>query len=121
MDRKPTTINLRDANQQFSKLVREVEESGREYVILRNGKEAARLMPTKDTGGKRKLTPEQEAALARITDPKNHGMSPPGWRFSKDEMWEDAAKERAEIKAAREAEARAVAEKKTSVKAVKRG
>lgn len=122
MSEKPRTINLRDANQQFSKLVREVEESGREYVVMRNGKEAVRISPAHSNNGKRKLTPEQEEALARILDPKNHGMSPPGWRFNRDEMWEEAQQERAEIKARWEAQFRAeeeAAEKKA--KAHKRG
>ena len=56
------TINLRDANQQFSRLVREVEETGREYIVLRNGKEAVRISPA-HSSEKRKLTAEQQAAL----------------------------------------------------------
>lgn len=62
------TISLRDANQRFSRCIREVE-AGEEFVITRNGKPVARLVPE---GGKRVLTPEQEAAreraLARMTE-----------------------------------------------------
>jgi prevent-host-death family protein len=56
------TITLRDANQRFSRCVREVE-AGEEFVITRNGRPVARLVPA---GGKRVLTPEQEAALKRL-------------------------------------------------------
>ena len=56
------TITLRDANQSFSRCVREVE-AGEEFVITRNGRPVARLIPT---GGTRVLTAEQEAALERL-------------------------------------------------------
>jgi prevent-host-death family protein len=56
------TITLRDANQSFSRCIREVE-AGEEFVITRNGKPVARLAPV---GDKRVLTQEQEAALARL-------------------------------------------------------
>jgi prevent-host-death family protein len=55
------TISLRDANQRFSRCVREVEE-GEEFVITRKGQPVARLI---SVGGKRVLTPEQRAARAR--------------------------------------------------------
>ncbi|HEY1708004.1 MAG TPA: type II toxin-antitoxin system Phd/YefM family antitoxin [Rhizomicrobium sp.] len=116
MENKPRTINLRDANQQFSKLVREVEESGREFVILRNGKEAARLSPAKPNTNKRELTPEQEAALARLMAPKTAGTPPPGWKFNREEMWHEVLDEREARKVAREK-----AEKKAQAKAHKRG
>ena len=55
------TIGLREANQQFARCVREVE-AGEEFVITRDGKPVARLVPA---SGTRVLTPEQQAALAR--------------------------------------------------------
>jgi prevent-host-death family protein len=55
------TITLREANQTFSRCVREVE-AGEEITITRKGRPVARLVPV---GGKRVLTPEQEAARAR--------------------------------------------------------
>ena len=67
------TMNLRDANQQFSKLVREVEESGEAVTILRNGKPAVRVTAVETTPAER--TPAQRAALARLLDPKNHFTS----------------------------------------------
>ena len=56
------TITLREANQAFSRCIREVE-AGEEFVITRNGKPVARLTPA---DAKRALTTEQEAALARL-------------------------------------------------------
>jgi prevent-host-death family protein len=38
------TIGLREANQQFARCVREVE-AGEEFVITRDGKPVARLVP----------------------------------------------------------------------------
>jgi len=76
------TISLRDANQGFSRCIREVE-AGEEFVITRNGKPVARLMPV---DAKRMLTPDQEAALARIGDttwPLNIG------RFNRDEIYKE--------------------------------
>ena len=56
------TIALREANQRFSRCIREVE-AGEEFVITRKGQPVARLVPV---GGKRLLTPKQEAALQRL-------------------------------------------------------
>ena len=58
-----TPINLRDANQQFSELVRRVEATGEGYLVLRHGRPVARLLPASETPPR--LTPEQEGALAR--------------------------------------------------------
>jgi prevent-host-death family protein len=55
------TISLREANQRFARCIREVE-AGAEFVITRNGQPVARLTPI---GGRRVLTSQQEAALAR--------------------------------------------------------
>src|SRR3954449_864661 len=59
-----TPINLRDANQQFSELVRRVEATGKGYLVLRHGKPVARLLPASETPPR--LTPEQKGALARL-------------------------------------------------------
>ncbi len=58
-----TRISLRDANQHFARLVREVE-SGREFVVTRRGQAVARLVPAE---ARRVLTAEQEAARRRTT------------------------------------------------------
>jgi prevent-host-death family protein len=56
------TMTLRDANQCFSRCIREVE-AGEEITITRRGEPVARIVPIRKR--KRVLTPEQEAALAR--------------------------------------------------------
>ena len=56
------TITLREANQAFSRCIREVE-AGEEITITRRGEPVARIGPVRK--GKRVLTPEQEAARAR--------------------------------------------------------
>jgi prevent-host-death family protein len=66
-------ISLREANQAFSRCIREVE-AGEEYVITRKGQPVARLVPVPH---KRVLTPEQEAALARAV-----AIMEEGWDLS---------------------------------------
>jgi len=63
-------ITLREANQEFARCVRDVE-AGEEYVITRNGRPVAWLVPV--TGG-RVLSPAQKAALART-----HARMEKGW------------------------------------------
>jgi prevent-host-death family protein len=58
------TISLRQANQAFSRCVRDVE-AGEDYVITRRGAPVARLVPV---GRQRVLTPEQEAARDRALE-----------------------------------------------------
>lgn len=61
MDCMTKTMTLREANQNFSRCVREVE-AGAEIVITRNGEPVARMSPVKT---QRVLTPEQQAAWER--------------------------------------------------------
>jgi prevent-host-death family protein len=56
------TLTLREANQAFSRCIREVE-AGEEFVITRNGTPVARLSPV---ATRRVLTPEQRAAYERL-------------------------------------------------------
>ena len=65
------TITLREANQGFARCVRDVE-GGAEYLITRNGVPVARLVPA--VPGRRRLSPAQEAALART-----HARMDKGW------------------------------------------
>src|ERR1700755_303632 len=80
------TINLRDANQQFSKLVRQVEETGETIIVLRNGKPAIRLAPADDAPAK--LSPAQLQAKARLMDPAAR-FSTGGWAFDRDAIYDD--------------------------------
>lgn len=79
------TISLREANQGFSRCIREVE-AGEEYVITRRGEPVARLVPL---GGRRVLTPEQEAALART-----RARMEKGWPIGAGPLDRDAIHER---------------------------
>lgn len=45
MTDEPRHLTLRDANQSFAARVREVEETGREFLITRRGVPVARLAP----------------------------------------------------------------------------
>lgn len=78
------TITLRDANQGFARCVREVE-AGEEFVITRNGTPVARLAPI---AGRRVLSPEQEAALARTKALMEEGWQLGGERFDRDQAHE---------------------------------
>ncbi|MGE0119241.1 MAG: type II toxin-antitoxin system Phd/YefM family antitoxin [Dongiaceae bacterium] len=57
----PKTVTLRDANQNFSEYVRQVE-AGEVIVVTRRGKPVVKLSPV---SGRRVLTPEQQAARRR--------------------------------------------------------
>lgn len=78
------TINLRDANQGFARWVREVE-AGEEFVITRNGAPVAKLVPIP---GRRVLTPEQEAALARTQARRAEGWVIDAGPFDRDALHE---------------------------------
>ena len=82
-------VTLREANQQFSKLVREVEETGERVLVLRNGKPAVEIAPTARRP-MRKLTREQQTAVeaflkAATTRP---GNSRGERRWTRDELHE---------------------------------
>ena len=55
------SISLREANQAFARCIREVE-AGVEYIITRNGRPVARLVPL---GGRRVLSSKQQGARVR--------------------------------------------------------
>jgi prevent-host-death family protein len=89
MAEQTKTINLRDANQQFSRLVREVQETGREYIVMRNGEEAVRISPARNPSERRKLSPEQQAALDSMFElaERVRGKSS-GRKLTRDELHE---------------------------------
>ena len=83
-------VTLREANQQFSRLVREVEETGQRLLVLRNGKPAVEIAPA---GAKRALrdpTQEQDAAFAAFVEAalKRPGNSKGLRRWTRDELHE---------------------------------
>ena len=82
MDEK--TISLRDANQQFAEIVRQVE-SGQTYIVTRRGEPVARIEPVSK---KRKLTPAQEAAWKRLKRIREKGYDLGGLAPTRDELYD---------------------------------
>ncbi len=77
------SVSAREANQQFARILGEVA-NGEEIVITRRGKPVAVLSPYE----KRRLTPEQEAAIERVIEMMKRGIGTGARRFSRDEMHE---------------------------------
>lgn len=82
------TITLREANQSFSRCVRDVE-AGEEFVITRNGRPVARLSPLDNH---RMLTPKQAAARARALAKMRKGSPIGSGGFDRHEIYDDRAK-----------------------------
>ena len=79
------TITLHEANQTFSRVIREVE-AGEEFTITRDGEPVARLVPVRR---ERVLTPEQEAARARTRERMKKGWHLGGERVNRDELYDE--------------------------------
>jgi prevent-host-death family protein len=84
MFRMSKTVSLREANQSFARCIREVE-AGEEFVITRNGKPVARLLPV---SGRRVLTPEQEAAWGRTKRRMEEGWNVGAGPIDRDSLHE---------------------------------
>ena len=82
-------VTLREANQQFSRLVREVQETGERVLVLRNGKPAVEIAPTTERA-QRVLTCEQAAAFDAFmkSASKRPGNSKGVRRWSRDDLHE---------------------------------
>ena len=83
------TLNLRDANQQFSKLVREIEATGEGVLVLRDGKPAIRMMPVEEKP--RRFSAERQKAIEDLLESarNNPGRSDPDLPpMTRDEMHE---------------------------------
>jgi prevent-host-death family protein len=78
------TLTLREANQSFSRCIREVE-GGEEFVITRNGTPVARLSPVSK---RRVLTPEQQAAWERLKAAMDKGWDIGAGPFDRDALHE---------------------------------
>lgn len=82
------TISLRDANQRFAQLVREVEEGREPVTVTRRGEPVVRIVPAQE--GKRKLTPAQQRALdALFEEVHKNKWSSGGWKFNRDELYDE--------------------------------
>lgn len=80
------TVSLRDANQHFARLMREVTDTGEEVVITRRGTPVAKLVPVRPP--KRELTPEQKAALDFLFSIKVDPEKAENWKFNRDELYD---------------------------------
>ena len=79
------TIILREASQAFARYVRDLE-AGEEYVITRNGRPVARLVPF---AGSRVLSPGQQAARVRA-----RARMEKGWPIGAGQLERDSLHER---------------------------
>lgn len=78
-------VSVTQANQEFSRLLRQVEERGESFCILRRGRAVARLVPERD---ERMEDPEWRRAFARMMDGLERGAHLQGLRVSRDELHE---------------------------------
>lgn len=81
------SVSAREANQQFSRILRDVE-AGAEILVTRRGQPVARIVPAQ-ASHERRLTLEQEAAHARSMERLRKGWDLGGGKFSRDELYDD--------------------------------
>jgi prevent-host-death family protein len=93
------TVTARAANQHFSRLLREVA-AGKSFVITHRGRSVARLVPEVSPEGRR-LTPEQEQALAEsiawaksLEPPTESSGLAADWPRDRDELYDEMLRER---------------------------
>jgi prevent-host-death family protein len=80
-------VSAREANQQFSRILRDVE-AGAEVLVTRRGRPVARIVPAQPSR-ERQLTPEQEAALERTRQRLEKGWDLGGGKFNRDELYDE--------------------------------
>ncbi|MDE0060023.1 MAG: type II toxin-antitoxin system prevent-host-death family antitoxin [Defluviicoccus sp.] len=78
------TVSLMTANQQFSRLIREVE-GGEDIVITRRGRPVARLVPHRED---KTADPEWAAAYERMMARLEQGVSLGGLSVRRDELYD---------------------------------
>jgi prevent-host-death family protein len=81
------SVSAREANQQFARILRDVE-AGAEILVTRRGQPVARIVPAQPPG-ERRLTPEQEAALERTRQRLEKGWDLGGGKFNRDELYDE--------------------------------
>jgi antitoxin (DNA-binding transcriptional repressor) of toxin-antitoxin stability system len=82
-------INLREANQRFSQLVREVQETGEPVSVYRHGELAVEIHPPAQSSNVRVLTAEQQKALDSMFETaRRHARASKGRKLTRDEMHE---------------------------------
>jgi prevent-host-death family protein len=80
------SVTAREANQQFSRILRDVE-AGAEILVTRRGQPVARIVPAQPSR-ERRLTPEQEAAHARSMERLRQGWDLGGGKLGRDEFYD---------------------------------
>ncbi|MCC6469853.1 MAG: type II toxin-antitoxin system prevent-host-death family antitoxin [Alphaproteobacteria bacterium] len=80
-------ITSREANQNFARVLRDVE-GGKQFTVTRNGRPVARIIAS-PKGGRRVLTPEQERAHARAMARAREGWPLGIRKFDRDEIYEE--------------------------------
>lgn len=78
------SVSLREANQQFSKLIASVEE-GKSFVITRRGRPIARLSPHAHD---KASDPRWQAALRRMIARLEEGADLGGLKVVRDELYD---------------------------------
>ena len=78
------TVSLMTANQEFSRLIREVER-GEDIVITRRGRPIARLVPHRTD---KTADPEWRAAHGRMMERLEEGVSLGGLRVERDTLYD---------------------------------
>jgi len=83
-------LNLRDANQEFSRLVRKIEETGERVLVLRNGRPAVEIIPSGEKRAAGARTPAQARAIRAFlrSARARPGNSSGRRRWSRDELHE---------------------------------
>ncbi len=83
-------LNLREANQGFSHLVREIERTGEPVLVLRNGKPAVEIVPADERRAVHRRSPEQERAIRGFLELGAHesGNSSGERRWTRDDLHE---------------------------------
>lgn len=79
------TITVTEANQAFSRLLREMEKDGEGYVIMRRGRPVARLIPDK---GDKMSDPQWRAAYERMMANLKKGAHLGGLRVDRDDLYD---------------------------------
>lgn len=87
-------LSLKEANQQFSRLIREVE-SGEGFVITRRGRPIARILPNDDV---RTRDPQWVTAYERMKARLREGVSLGGLRIEDRDALHDRDRELPEAK-----------------------
>ncbi|GAA0571590.1 type II toxin-antitoxin system prevent-host-death family antitoxin [Caenispirillum bisanense] len=76
------TISARDANQQFSRLLRQVEEEGEEVTITRRGTPVARLVPADGASDR------SDRAWANVERLMEEGFEIGSGRFDRESLYD---------------------------------